>query len=102
MGCVWLGMLQVSIGPNCTLDFIDGAGAFVWFATQADCEETFIKKVGGVVESYGLVLIESSHVGPVEDVMELSEEHFDMATRAERSPEYCIYGTFDTYPFHEA
>ena len=102
MGCVWIGMVEVSIGPDCTLDFLEGVGAFVWYAAQADSEEMFIKKVGETVTGYGLIPIEFENIRPVDDVMELDEELFEIVTRAEESADFAIYGTFHTFPHHES
>ena len=101
MAAVWLGLAEVSIGPGCVLD-LDGAGAFVWWATQADCKETFVRKVDATLKDYGLVPVGYENIEAVLNPMDLIEELFEIATRAEESPDYVLYGTFHVFDHHNA
>jgi hypothetical protein len=99
MDAVWVGKAEVSITSECALD-LDGAGAFVWCATQACDQAVFISKVGEMLEYYNLVPIAFEKVGLAANLMDPSEDLFEIITRAEQDPAYAIYGTFHCYPYH--
>jgi hypothetical protein len=99
MDGVWVGLAEVSIGPTCTLD-LTGAGAFVWCATQASNKKEFVNKVGKMLASYGLNLIEYGEIGLAIDIPEPAGDLFEIATRAAQDPTYILYGTFHSYAHH--
>jgi hypothetical protein len=98
---VWIGVAEVSVGQNCDLD-LDAAGSFVWCATQAASDENFSKKIGEMLEFYGLHLIALRNVKQFEDLDSPSDELTEIAGRAAESPDFALYGTFHTYPHHRA
>jgi hypothetical protein len=101
MGHVWIGMAEVSIGPHCTLE-LGGVGAYVWCATQANGESTFIQKAEKMLTHYGLISIGFEDVHPVEDLEVISEDLAEIVMRAEENPDYVLYGTFQTFNHHTA
>ncbi len=84
------------------MEFWDGAGAFVWWATQADSEEEFLQKLKSTVEYYKLVLFEVEQIRRFEESGERSEEIHEMVERAMANEDRALYGTFNTFPHHEA
>ena len=99
---VWIGLTQVSKANECQMDFWDGAGAFVWWATQAYSEEEFLRKLRSTLEHYKLVLFEVEQVRRFEDSGESAEEIHEIVKRAEENENWTLYGTFHTFPYHEA
>jgi hypothetical protein len=48
---IWVGKTEVTKAEGCELDF-HGAGAFVWWATQASSEDEFSRKLREAVDYY--------------------------------------------------
>jgi hypothetical protein len=94
---VWIGLTQVTKADGCRMDFWDGAGAFVWWATQADSEEEFLRKLKKTLEYYSLVLFEVEQVRRFADSQENSEELCEMVERAMENDDWTLYGTFHTF-----
>jgi hypothetical protein len=101
MACVWVGMVEVSISPTCTLE-LDGVGAFVWCATQAGDEQMFVCNVEKMLRSYGLLPIMFEKVQCAEELAESSEGLEEIIIRAAENPGYVLYGTFHTFNHHTA
>lgn len=98
---VLVGLTEVSKGEGCDLEF-SGAAAFVWWATQADSEEMFLRKLSGVLDKYRLVLNETTEIRPFKDTDDVSDEFFEMVEQARQNESWVIFGTFYTYPHHTA
>ncbi|MGC2301128.1 MAG: hypothetical protein WA476_20155 [Acidobacteriaceae bacterium] len=98
---VWVGMTEVSKGQGCELDF-HGVAAFVWWATQADSEESFLRKLKNALEYYKLVLLDLKEIRRFQDTDDVSEEFVEMVERARKNEDWVLFGTFHTYPHHQA
>lgn len=98
---VWIGVAEVSKGERCELDF-GGVGAFVWWATQADSEETFLRKAKEAMKYYGLILLEVSEIRRYDEADDVSEDIHEIAERAMENENWTLFGTFHTYRRHNA
>jgi len=98
---IWVGLTDVSKNDDCELN-LDGAGAFVWWATQASSEEEFLRKLTKGLEHYKLALIEVERIRSFDESDEVSEDFYEMVERARQNPEWVCFGTFNTYPHHTA
>ncbi|HEY1963282.1 MAG TPA: hypothetical protein VGG59_00055 [Acidobacteriaceae bacterium] len=96
---IWAGLAEVSIEANCDLD-LEGAGSFVWCATQAQDKEGFSRKIEVMLAFYGLHLVELQRVCRFNEVEDPSEELAEMAERVAENEDFVLYGTFYTYPHH--
>ena len=101
MGDVWIGITEVSKGEGSELDF-GGVGAFVWWATQADSEETFLRKVTEALKYHRLILLEVSEIRPYDETDDVSEDIHEIAMRAMENEDWALFGTFHTYRRHDA
>jgi hypothetical protein len=98
---IWVGRTEVTKAEGCELDF-HGAGAFVWWATQASSEIEFSRKLGEAINHYKLVLLELSHVRQFSESDEVSDDFFEMVEGARECETWVLFGTFNTYPRHDA
>ena len=101
MGDVWIGRTDVSKGEGCLLDF-DGGGAFVSCATQANSEETFLRKLDEVVKYYKVVLLEVSDIRRYDEADDVSEDIHEIAERVMENEKWFLFGEFYTYSRHDA
>ncbi len=101
MDDVWIGLTEVSKGEGCELD-LSGAGAFVWWATQADSEESFVRKLKGALEHYKLVLLDATEIRKVGEPGEAPEELWEIVERARENESWTLFGTFHMYRHHNA
>jgi len=98
---VWIGLTDVAKVEGCGLDF-DGVGAFVWWATQADSEEVFLRKLRSALEYYKLVLLEAKEIRKFGESEDVSEELYEMVERVRENEKWTLFGTFHTYRHHDA
>ena len=101
MSQAWVGLTEVSKDEGCELDF-HGVAAFVWWASQADSEERFLAKLKNALTYYRLVLIEITGVRRFEDTDDVSDELFEMVQRVRENEKWTLFGTFFSYPHHDA
>ncbi|MFL6427643.1 MAG: hypothetical protein ACJ71S_05320 [Acidobacteriaceae bacterium] len=95
-------MAQVSVGRDCELELEAAAGSSVWCATQAQDATEFAKKIDEILDFYGLHIIVLEAVGQFENCDAPSAELAGIAQRAAQDPNFALYGTFHTYPYHSA
>jgi hypothetical protein len=98
---VWIGLTEVAKADRCELDF-HGVAAFVWWATQADSEEVFLRKLSRAMEYYKLVLLEAKEIRRFGDSENVSEELYEMVERVRDNENWTLFGTFHTYRHHDA
>jgi hypothetical protein len=101
MDRVWVGLAEVSIRRDCELE-LNGAGGFVWCASQAHDEGDFLKKIEEVLNFDRLDLIDLKRVSTFEECDDPPDELLEMVDRASENPKFRMYGTFYTYPHHTA
>jgi hypothetical protein len=95
---IWVGLTDVSKAEGCELNF-NGAGAFVWRATQANSEREFLQKAW---DYYKLTLIEVSKIRQFDESDEVVDELFEMIERVREHESWVLFGTFHSYPHREA
>jgi hypothetical protein len=98
---IWVGLTDVSKAEGCELNF-NGAGAFVWWATQANSEREFLQKLHKALDYYKLTLIEVSGIRHFDESDEIVDEFFEMVERVREHESWVLFGTFHSYPHHEA
>ena len=101
MSEVWVGMTEVAKANGCELEF-GGAGAYVWWATQAHSEREFLCKLSEAIEHYKLVLLEVSHVRQFCESDRVSDDFFEMVERVRENESWVLFETFHTYRHHDA
>jgi hypothetical protein len=94
-------MTEVAKADGCELDF-QGKGAFTWWATQADSEEAFLRKLNGALEHYKLLLIEVKESRQFADTDDVANEIFEMVQQVRENEDWVLFGTFHTYRAHDA
>jgi hypothetical protein len=98
---VWIGLTEVSKGEGCEIDF-HGVGAFIWWATQADSREAFLRKLDAALKYYRLVLLEVSNIGCRDETSNIPEEIQELVERAMENENWVLFGTFHSYSRHNA
>lgn len=101
MNEIWVGLTDVSKAEGCELNF-HGAGAFVWWATQANSEREFLQKLQKALDYYKLTWIEVSKIRQFDESDEVVDELFEMVGRVREHESWVLFGTFHPYPHYEA
>jgi hypothetical protein len=96
-----VGLTDLSKAEGCELNF-NGAGAFVWRATQANSEGEFLQKLQKALDYYELTLIEISKIRQFDESDEVVDELFEMIERVREHENWVLFGTFHSYPHREA
>jgi hypothetical protein len=94
-------MTEVAKTEGCELNFT-GVGAFVWWATQAESETEFLRKLREATDQYRLLLLEGSDIRPFSESDEVSDDFFEMVEQARKDENCVLLGTFHTWPHHDA
>ena len=94
-------MTEVSKGEGCELEF-SGAAAFVWWATQANSQEEFLRKLTEALKYYKLVLVEVSKIRRFDETDDVSDEFYETVERVRQNENWTCFMTFYSYPHHTA
>jgi hypothetical protein len=99
---VWIGYVEVRQLPGVDHQIaLSGRGAYVWVACWANDEESYRARVEEVGSEYGLFVVEVEEAIPLskaEDEGIPNEEIANLCEQASKNGNYCIFGTFHSYP----
>jgi hypothetical protein len=99
---VWVGLVEVRQLPveNNSI-ILDGKGAFTWIACWASDESSYRARVAEVEAEYGLFVIDVEQAMTytrAEEIGIVDDELADIFERTSENENYCIFGTFHSYP----
>ena len=99
---IWVGFVEVRQLPGMDHKItLSGKGAFTWVTCWAETEETYKRKVSEIMADYGLFIVEAEQMMPFVQAEErgiVDEELTEQFEDTNRNQNYCIYGTFHSYP----
>jgi hypothetical protein len=98
---VWVGLVHLRQLPGADHSIsLFGKSAYTWVACWASDVSTYETRVSSVMAKYGLFVVEMDDVEPFREAEAdgVEEELAELAENASIDENYCIFGTFHSYP----